>query len=71
MYPHEKKGYVDACRKAGVCPAVYDQEGEMVYCDLEMHSRNTWGATLHAGEGQWGRFPWTLEDARALGFGAL
>lgn len=37
MHPHEKPGYVDACRKAGVCPSVVHRtDTGLVYCE-EQH----------------------------------
>ena len=76
MYPHEKPGYVDTCRAAGVCPSVVSVYGEgYVYCDRlpEMHPREHpahFGLTLAEGVYTYVNWHDDDEDCAALEGGA-
>lgn len=69
MYPHEKPGYVDACRAAGVCPSVLIIGQKPVYCDVPAHG-HTGRDPVHRGTrygmGEWDNEYWYNEGCAPL-----
>lgn len=69
MYPHEKPGYVDACRAAGVCPAAFDNAGLPVYCDVVEHDFDEQSRAVHVAHRPWRELEWTSDHRYAINFG--